>query len=106
MPAQFVIGTRAELHNRKQALLARSEVHRCVLRLECARLEQSIGWMDWGLRLVRSLSPWLALAAPFAAYVLARKRSGLRGLWMKGWAAWRLVRRVWPFARTFFGARK
>ncbi len=91
-----------ELQRHKHALLAQSELYRGMLQLEYARLEHNLAWVDGGLRLVKSFSPWLALAAPLAGYFLARKRSGRRGLWLKGWAAWRLLRRVWPALRTAF----
>jgi len=89
-----------ELQKHKQALVAQSELCRAMLQVECAQLEHTLAWVDGGLRLAKSFSPWLALAAPLAGFFLARKRSGLRGLWLKGWAGWRLLRRAWSALRT------
>ena len=72
-------------------------------------VEQAIeqcGWIDRGLRLLKSLWPWLLLAAPLAGYFLIRKRSHPLGLWMKCWSAWRWLRRFWPFARAIFDAEQ
>ena len=88
------------------ALLAQSELRRCMLQVEYAQLADTAGWIDRGLRLVKSLSPWLLLAAPLAGYFLIRKRSHPLGLWMKCWSAWRWLRRFWPFARAIFDAEQ
>ncbi len=102
----FTTADLKELQRRKQALVAQSELRRCVLQVECAQLALAAGWVDHGFRLVRSLSPWLKLAAPLAGFFLVRKRSRLLDLWVKAWGGWRFLRRVWPVVRAFLGAEK
>jgi len=102
----FTTAELKELQSRKQALLAQSELRRCMLQLECAQLALAVGWVDRGLRLVKALSPWLKLAAPLAGFFVIRKRSRLLDLWAKGWGGWRLLRRVWPVARTILEGKE
>jgi hypothetical protein len=64
-----------DLQARKQQLLVRSEIYRCSLAAECARVQAATAWIPRTLQYARMASPILAVAAPLAAWLLgSRKR--------------------------------
>ena len=76
-------------------LVAQCDLQRGILRLECARLRDSVGWMTRGAGWVRRVRPWLPLAAPVLGFLIARRSKTVLGQAGKtlGWRMlWRLIR--------------
>jgi hypothetical protein len=53
----LVIPERKDLEAQKKLLVAQSEIYRCTLSLQCARIEASTAWLDRALSFIRSTYP-------------------------------------------------
>ena len=101
-----VIPEREILEARKKLLVAQSDIYRCTLSLQYARIEASTAWLDRALNFIRSTYPLMMLAAPIVGFAAVKKRSLLRNLWVKGLFAWQLYRKVWPRIKTMMANRR
>ncbi|MEO8425668.1 MAG: hypothetical protein ABI651_01015 [Verrucomicrobiota bacterium] len=101
----FVIPERQELEARKKLLLVQSEIYRCALSLQCARIEASTVWLDRALSFIRDTYPLLMLVTPFLGFAAVKKRSLLRNFWVKGLFGWQLYRKLWPRIKTVMAKR-
>ncbi|MBI3415473.1 MAG: hypothetical protein HY043_09155 [Verrucomicrobia bacterium] len=93
------------LEARKKLLVVKSEVYRATLALECARLDESVGWVDRGIGFARQTYPILVLLAPLAGYFLVARKSIFRGVLTKATFGWQMYRRVWPLVKALFAEK-
>jgi hypothetical protein len=63
------------LCQRRQELLAASEVHRRLLAVECAAVQQRLEWVDPTVSIVRRLKPFASLAAPLLSAWTTRREN-------------------------------
>lgn len=90
-----------DLTTRKRFLAAECEAHRRAFGLELAQFQGSISGFAQPVRSAMSASRLLFLAAPFAGFVLGR-RKGRSGGWFKmGLVGWQLFRRFRPLWAQF-----
>ena len=61
-----------KLSLQKQALLLESGLNRVTLRTEIQSLRASTAWVSEATNASRELTPWLALFAPLAGFLLAK----------------------------------
>jgi hypothetical protein len=74
-------------------LVAQCDLQRGILRIECAKLRGSFGWMDRGAEWAGRLRPWLPLVVPVAGFVVARRWKAMLRFAGKT-AGWRLLWRL------------
>jgi hypothetical protein len=86
------------LQDRKQVLLARSDVYRVRLQCECQQIRRSTAWITRTASFFHSWSPFLFAAAPILGFLLVKKKGSNRPLG-KFYLGWQLWRKVWPFMR-------
>ena len=101
----FVIPERKHLEAQKRLLLIQSEIYRCTLSLQYARIEASTAWFDRALRFVRQTYPLIMLAAPILGFAAVKKKSLLRDFWIKGLFGWQLYRKLWPMIKAMMASR-
>lgn len=83
------------LRAQRELLVAQCDVQRGIVRVDCARLRGSFGWLDRGSEWVHRARPWLPLLAPVAGFLVVRRwRQVLRVAGRTlGWKVfWRLFR--------------
>ncbi len=86
----------ARLRARRDLLVAQCDLQRGILRLECERLRESLGWMRRGADWAHRLKPWLPFAVPVLGFLAARRWKTVLAYAGKtvGWRLlWRLFRR-------------
>ncbi len=81
------------LAERKQLLLAQSEAHRLLIRLECQNLKSSVSWLKPVGGVVKAVRPYRWVMGAAAGLLLARRGRSLLQWALRGWEAWRFVRR-------------
>ena len=101
-----VIPERKVLEAQKKLLVVQSDIYRCTISLQCARVEASTAWLDRALRFVRYTYPLMMLAAPILGFAAVKKRSLLRNLWVKGLFGWQLYRKLWPRIKAMLANRR
>lgn len=82
-----------DLAERKRLLVLQADLHRALLRAECATVRGRLNWWHEARNKMRSASPWLAVGAGAVGLLAA---SGWRKLanWVPvGLAAWRWVQK-------------
>jgi hypothetical protein len=102
----LVIPERKILEAQKKLLVVQSDIYRCTLSLQCARIEASTAWLDRAFSFIRSTYPLLMLAAPILGFAAVKKRSLLRDLWVKGLFGWQLYRNLWPRLKAMMAKRR
>lgn len=98
----FATAELSTLQARKKLLVAKSEVYRATLALECARLDERVGWVDRGIGFARQTYPLFVLLAPLAGYFLVARKSIFRGVLAKAALGWQVWRKAWPLVKSFF----
>src|SRR4029077_4301131 len=88
------------LEAQKKLLLVQSEICRCTLSLQCARVEASTAWLDRALSFVPQTYPLIMLAAPILGFAAVKKKSLFRHFWVKGLFGWQLYRKLWPMIKA------
>jgi len=76
-------------------LVTQCDLQRGILRLECAKLRASIGWMGRSAAWAQRVRPWLPLAVPVLGFLVARRWKsvlGLAGKTVGSRLLWRLFR--------------
>lgn len=63
----------AQLRIRRELLVTQCDLQRGILRLECARLKESFGWVSRGAGWSNRIRPWLPLAVPVLGFLVARR---------------------------------
>ena len=101
-----VIPEQRILEQQKKLLVVQSDIYRCTLSLQCARIETSMAWFDRALSFIRSTYPLMMLAAPILGFAAVKKRSLLRNLWVKGLLSWQLYRKLWPRIKAMRANRR
>ena len=101
----FATAELSTIQARKKLLLAKSEVYRATLALDCARLDEAVGWVDRGVGFARKSYPLLVLFAPIAGYLLAAKKSLFRGMLTQALLGWQMYRKAWPLVKSLFAAK-
>lgn len=84
-----------QLQARRELLVTQCDLQRGILRLECARLRESVGWMTRGAGWARRVRPWLPLAVPVLGFLVARRWKtvlGYAGKTLGTRLLWRLFR--------------
>ena len=102
------MGATAELsaiQARKKLILAQSEVYRATLALECARIDEAVGWLDRGIGFARKTYPLLVMLVPLTGCFLVARRSVFRSVWMKARLGWQVYRKAWPVLKTWFAEK-
>ena len=95
-----------ELARRKRLLVAESELNRQALKVDCYDIEASLaGVMGW-LQSGRSVWRALAVAAPLASLMFARKNGTWRGLLKATLAGWQMFKRFQPLWDAFKRGRQ
>jgi len=61
------------LQERKRLLLLQTDLHRTVLRAECAGARARLNWLNEARKAARSVSPWLAVGAAAVGLLAARR---------------------------------
>jgi hypothetical protein len=91
------------LAERKQELLARSELCRQSIEAEFRNVETATAWIPRTVRMVRAAYPVLIVAAPLLGYAFTRKKKRSeqeapagRGIAATAWAGYKLFRRMKP----------
>jgi len=102
----LVIPEREILEAQKKLLVVQSDIYRCTLSLQCARIEASTAWLDRAFSFIRSTYPLMMLAAPILGFAAVKKRSLLRDLWVKGLFGWQLYRNLWPRLKEMMAKRR
>lgn len=93
------------IETRKKLLLAKSEVYRATLALECARLDEAVGWVDRGVGFARQAYPLGVMLAPFAGYFLIAKKTLFRRVLAKAVLGWQMYRKAWPLVKSLFAEK-
>ena len=89
----------------KQVLVAKSDIYRCTLALDCARLREPTERVERAVNIVRAAYPALLVLAPLAGYSLIKQRSFFQRLWMRALLAWELYHNVWPRLQGLFSKK-
>ena len=101
-----VIPERKILEAQKKLLVVQSDIYRCTLSLQCARIEASTAWLDRALSFIRYTYPLMMLVTPILGFAAVKKRSLLRNLWVKGLFGWQLYRKLWPRIKAMMAKRR
>ena len=101
-----VIPERKILEAQKKLLVVQSDIYRCTLSLQCARIEASMAWVDHTVSFIRSVYPLMILAAPILGFAAVKRRSLLRNLWVKALFGWQLYRKLWPRIKAMMAKRR
>jgi hypothetical protein len=83
------------LELRRRALIARSEVQRAMLQLECVRLRPYIEHIDSGTKILKKMRSLWLVAAPALGVLLATRWRKLTTWVPTGVVAWKAIRKVW-----------
>lgn len=80
------------LEERRQLLLAQSEIHRCLILVDLRTAGRSLKWLEPAQRVAQRMRPMIWLVVPAGGFLAASLwrpalRWGVRGL-----AAWRLIK--------------
>ena len=95
-----------ELAGRKRLLVAESELNRQALKLEVYHVQASLAGVTGWLQSGRSVWRGLAVAAPLASLMFARKNGTWRGLLKATLAGWQMFKRFRPLWAAFKQGRK
>jgi hypothetical protein len=89
------------LNQRKQELLVSSEIHRCLLEVECSQIQQRLEWVDRVVTGARQLKPFVELGAPIiGAWLERRHKTGSSWLGVMA-SAMPLAGRIASLVRQF-----
>jgi hypothetical protein len=102
----LVIPERKHLEAKKKLLLIQSEIYRCTLSLQCARIEASTAWLDRALSFIRYAYPLMILTAPILGFAAVKRKSLFQHLWVKGLFGWQLYRKLWPRVKALMADRR
>jgi len=83
-----------DLHERKRLLTLQADLHRAVLRAECANLAGRVKSLASLGGKVQSAAAWLAGGAALAGWLVARNRAKAVGWISTAFAAWRWFRKM------------
>jgi hypothetical protein len=83
----------ARLQAHKELLVVQCDLHRGILRVECARLRSKFDWVDRSSEWIQKARPWLPLLAPVAGFLVARRWKKVLGFAGRT-VGWRLLWRV------------
>jgi hypothetical protein len=86
-----------DLAERKQLLLAQSDAHRLLIRLECQNLQSSLRWLPPVERVAQATHSYGWVLGAAAGLMLAWRGRSLLKWPLRGLALWRLVR---PFLKS------
>ena len=71
------------LEIQKRLLVAKSEIYRQTLEFEFYKIQSATAWVQKPIGLMKSVLPWIVLAAPVAGYCLGARRRSLKTLFGK-----------------------
>ena len=83
-----------EIQIKKQLLLAKSNVYRQSLELQCGQIQATTAWIDRAYNFIRSSYPICALLAPLIGYFTFKKRKNIRGMAANALLGVQLVRKL------------
>jgi hypothetical protein len=95
-----------ELARRKRLLVAESELTRQALKVDCYDIQASLAGVMGLLQSGRSVWRALAVAAPLASLMFARKNGTWRGLLKATLAGWQMFKRFQPVWTAFKKGRE
>ena len=95
-----------DLAGRKRLLVAESELNRQALKLEFYHVQASLAGVTGWLQTGRSVLRGMAVAAPLASLMFARKKGTWRGLLKAALAGWQTFRRFQPLWEAFKKGRQ
>ena len=81
------------LTERKQLLRVQSDAHRLLIQLEYQNLKSSLRWLTPVGGAVKAVRPYRWLLGVAAGLLLARRGRSVLQWVLRGWEAWRFVRR-------------
>ena len=85
-----------EIQIKKQLLVAKSNVYRQSLELQCGQIEVSTSWIEGTYNFVKSTYPIYVLLAPLIGYATLKKRKVIGGLAGKAFLGFQLFRKLRP----------
>jgi len=89
----FVDQQLEDLELRKRALIARSDVQRAMLQVECIRLRPYLEYVDAGAKMVKKVRPiWLA-GASVLGLLVARRVKKLATVVPTALLAWKVIKK-------------
>lgn len=91
----FVSEDQERLELRRRALIARSDVQRAMLQLECVRLRPYLDCLDSGTEILKKTRPFWLVAVPALGVLLASRWRKLTTWVPTGVVAWKAARKVW-----------
>ena len=83
------------LELRRHALIARSELQRAMLQLECVRLQPYLDHIDSGAEILKKTRPIWLVAIPALGVLLGTRWRKLATWVPTGVVAWKTIRKVW-----------
>ena len=83
-----------EIQIKKQLLVAKSNVYRQSLELQCGQIQAATAWIERTYNFVRSTYPIYALLAPLIGYFTFKKRKNIRGMAATALLGVQLVRKL------------
>lgn len=83
-----------DLADRKRLLVLQADLHRAVLRAECATVRTRLSWLHETRAKMHSVGPWLALSAAMLGLLAAWRGRKLAGWIPAALAAWRAIRTI------------
>lgn len=83
-----------EIQIKKQLLLAKSDIYRQSLELQCGQIHAATAWIDRTYGFIRSAYPIYVLLAPLIGYFTFKKRKRIRGMAANAFLGVQLVRKL------------
>ena len=83
-----------EIQIKKQLLVAKSNVYRQSLELQCGQIQVATAWIDRTYNFIRSTYPIYVLIAPLIGYFTFKKRKNIRGMAANALLGFQLVRKL------------
>jgi hypothetical protein len=97
----FTAETLEELEQRKQALVAKSDVHRAMLELQVAQLRPYVEYVDTGVNLFRRARPLWKIGSPLLGLWAARRLTKVAGWVPSAFLGWKIIRKGMSLWRSF-----
>jgi hypothetical protein len=97
----FTNETLEELEHHKQALIAKSGVHRAMLELQVTQLRPYVEYVDTGVSLFKTARPLWKIASPLLGLWLARRLNKVAGWVPSAFVGWKIVRKGMTLWRSF-----
>ena len=86
-------GQLTDLAERKRLLVLQADLHRALLRVECATVRERLNWLHTARNKMRSAGPWIAVGAGVISLLAARRWRKLANWIPVGLASWRWVQK-------------